>query len=154
MAVCWVGVLGRCGNCMSGGCAACVLGEYWVGAGWVWPVQRKLELLLLEMSAETWLLQDLVSYPGRWLSKESQAGEFIEFLLAEGSKASAVCKSGGALCYVPQLLVMGDAQRPKKKKKKNAFYALEWFQSYVLTTPHHTTPTCLYSNCFTALQCF
>lgn len=85
-------MLGGCGGWVAG----CVLGMCWVSIGWVWPVCRKLELLLLpllERSMETRSLQDLVSHPRRWLSKESQAGEFVELLLAEGSRASAVGKS-------------------------------------------------------------
>lgn len=99
---------------------------------------------------ETWSLQDLVSHPRRRLSKESQA-ESVEFLLAEGSKGSAVGKSGDVLCYVPWLMVMGNAQRPKKKKK------LPWILSIRVFSRLHaqrTTPTGLYSNHFTAMQCF
>jgi hypothetical protein len=152
LAVCWVGVLGGCAGwvCWEGVVAVCwvdVLAVCWVGVAWMWPKTRAAAAA--GMSVETWSLQDLVSHPRRCLSKEFQA-EFIEFLLAEGNKASAVGKSGDALCY--RLLVMGNAQRPKRVGGR-----LAWILSIRVVSrlhAHHTTPTRLYSNRFTALQCF
>lgn len=114
---------------------------------------RKLELLLLlllERSVETRSLQDLVSHPRRWLSKESQAGEFAEFLLAEGNRASAVGKSLGTLC-VMCLSCWSWVMLKDHKKRMPLILSIRVVSRLCV---HHTTPTHLYSDCFMALQCF
>lgn len=90
MCVCWVGILAVCLVGVLDGCAGCVLSGCVLGGcvGWVRPVHRKLEWLLLERSLGTQIVQDLVSYPRRWLSEESQVEEYMEFLLVRGSRAS------------------------------------------------------------------